>query len=148
MSTRFYPRFVKGNPQLRIFLPDWPLVMVKPKNRDKAPDNVVVFKTDPRMTDWDIKNYLEKIYKVPVASIRSSICSGRITLTPSRRRTIDQNIVKDNDYRIAHVTLPIGQTFSWPNLFPGEQIQKELSDYQKLVEEANKNRKQWFQGID
>lgn len=148
MSTRFYPRFVKGNPQLRIFLPDWPLIMVKPKDRYKVPENMVVFKTDPRMTDWDIKNYLEKIYKVPVAAIRSTIYPGKMGLVPKQGKTIDQNVVKDNDYRISHVTLAIGHKFQWPELFPEELIKKEMSEYEKLVEDANKNRTKWWQGID
>lgn len=146
MSTRFYPRFVRGNPQLRIFLPDWPLIMIKPNGLDKIPDNVVTFKTDPRMTDWDIKNYLEKIYKIPVAAIKSRIICGPIRASRDRKRPFD--ICKEEDYRIAQVTLPIGQTFKWPDLYPEQVHKEELTEYDRLVKEMSKDRKEWFQSID
>lgn len=123
MSTRFYPRFVKGNPQLRIFLPDWKMIMIKTKY--KLPENVVTFKVSPRMTDWDVKNYLEKIYKIQVASVKSMIRAGDIYPTPT-------GIAKKDDYKICHVSLPIGQKFSWPNLFPGDQ-EKEDEKNRELV---------------
>lgn len=133
MSTRFYPRFVKGNPQLRIFLPDWKLVMIKPK--DKLPENIVSFRTDPRMTDWDIKNYLEKIYKVPVAYINSKIHAGDL------KRKIG-TLTKDEDYKIVNVTLPLGTTFKWPDLYPDKKIQKEKEDLAAMKEELDKVKKQ------
>lgn len=133
MSTRFYPRFVKGNPQLRIFLPDWTLIPIKPKERQ--PKNVVLFKTDVRMTDWDIKSYLEKIYKVPVAGIRSDIRHGDL-------RASSKGITKTNDYRLAHVTLTADQTFEWPDLFPREKAKEQTEDYEKTLKELTKERKQ------
>lgn len=131
MSTRFYPRFVKGNPQLRIFLPDWKLIMVKPSERQ--PKNIVTFKTDCRMTDWDIKNYLEKIYKVQVAAIRSRIMSGNL-------HTSAAGLGKKEDYRLANVTLPTGHTFEWPDLFPKEKAEEESEDYEKTLKELTKSR--------
>lgn len=131
MSTRFYPRFVKGNPQLRIFLPDWKMVMIKPKHT--MPQGVVSFKVDPRMTDWDIKNYLEKIYKVPVASIQSNIFPGTLKRTKT-------GLAKDADYKIAHVNLPLGQKFTWPDLFPKEKLDENLEDYNRTMKELNKGR--------
>lgn len=131
MSTRFYPRFVKGNPQLRVFLPDYKLVMVKTK--ESTADNVVTFKTDPRMTNWDIKNYLEKIYKVQVGSVKSTIKAGAL-------KTTKEGLAKWEDYRIAHVTLPIGETFKWPDLYPPEKFKEITSEYERTMKELNKNR--------
>ncbi|KAG9510454.1 PRKCA-binding protein, partial [Fragariocoptes setiger] len=121
MSTRFYPRFVKGNPQLRIFLPDWTMTLIKQPN---LPDNVVAFRTDPRMTDWDVKNYLTKIYKINVADIKSKIYAGDISRAPDK-----QYIIKADDYKIVQVTLPEGKSFKWPDLFPTERFKEELEDY-------------------
>lgn len=42
MSTRWYPRYVRGNPQLRVFLPDFWMVLKKP--RVPLPPNKVLFK--------------------------------------------------------------------------------------------------------
>lgn len=69
-----YPIYKKGNPQRRIFLPNFWMKLVRPLY--KQPTNIVQFITPTEMTDYDIKNYLEKIYKVPVAEIRSEIVEG------------------------------------------------------------------------
>lgn len=131
MSTRFYPRFVKGNPQLRIFLPDWKMVMLKPKKN--MPENIVTFKTDPRMTDWDIKNYLEKIYKVQVAAVKSKIVSGDLV-------RIKEGLAKKEDYKISFVSLTLGQTFKWPDLFPEQKFKENMTDYEKTLKEISKDR--------
>lgn len=129
MSTRFYPRFVKGNPQLRIFLPDWKMILIKPKY--KLPDNVVSFKVDPRMTDWDVKNYLEKIYKVEVAAVKSKILSGDLYATKS-------GLAKKDDYKICHVSMPVGQKFTWPNLFPNDQDKEDEKNRELVKKEITK----------
>jgi large subunit ribosomal protein L23 len=131
MSTRFYPRYVKGNPQLRIFLPDWIMTMLKPAERQ--PKNVVKFRTDPRMTDWDIKNYLEKIYKVRIIGVRSEIRSGDLHQS-------SKGLGKKEDYKIAQVTLPPNQVFEWPDLFPEAKAKEEISDYEKTLDELKKSR--------
>ncbi|KAH9519429.1 54S ribosomal protein L23, mitochondrial [Bulinus truncatus] len=38
-----------------------------------VPTNQVHFEVHPQMSDFDIKNYLEKIYKVPVLSVQTKI---------------------------------------------------------------------------
>lgn len=43
----------------------------------KQPPNIVKFVVSNEMTNHDIKNYLEKIYNVSMADIRSSIVTGR-----------------------------------------------------------------------
>lgn len=42
------------------------------------PKNVVQFITSPQMTSYDVKNYLEKIYSVPVIEVKDSIATGKI----------------------------------------------------------------------
>lgn len=132
MSTRFYPRFVKGNPQLRIFLPDWKMIMIKPAKN--MPDNIVSFKVDPRMTDWDVRNYLEKIYKVQVGAVKSRIFAGKL-------KRVATGLAKGDDYKIANVTLALGQSFNWPDLFPEEKLEDTKKDYEFTLKELEKNRK-------
>lgn len=112
-------------------MPDWKMVMVKPKQ--ELPNNVVSFKVDPRMTDWDVRNYLEKIYKVQVGSVVSRIHPGKL-------KTIKEGLAKGEDYRIAHVTLPLGQTFTWPDLFPEEKNKEMMDDYETTKKELMKGR--------
>lgn len=71
-----YPIYQKGNPQLRVFLPNFWMKIVKPTFQQ--PPNIVQFVTSIEMTDYDIKNYLEKIYKLPVAQVRSEIVEGML----------------------------------------------------------------------
>lgn len=105
--------------------------MIKPPER--LPANIVLFKTDVRMTDWDIKNYLEKIYKVPVAAIKSRILMGDLKSSQS-------GLTKKDDYKVAHVTLPAGQKFTWPDLFPQAKAKEESDQYTKTLEELSKER--------
>ena len=82
MSSRWYPIYQKGNPQLRVFLPNFWMKMVKPDYNQygaSTPSNkvTVIFKctklslklqaqfiVSSQMTKHDVKNYLEKIYQV------------------------------------------------------------------------------------
>lgn len=105
--------------------------MVKPPER--MPENVVLFKTDPRMTDWDIKNYLEKIYKVSVAGINSRIFMGDL-------KASTKGLTKKDDYKLAHITLTSGQTFKWPELFPEQKAREQKEDFDRTVDEINKGR--------
>lgn len=41
MSTRWYPLYRRGNPQLRVFLPNFWMKIVKPEH--KQPENIVTF---------------------------------------------------------------------------------------------------------
>lgn len=129
MSNRFYPRWVKGNPQLRIFLPDFKMILIKPQ--EALPENVVTFKTDTRMTDWDIKNYLEKIYKIPVQGIRSRIKAGDL------RNTI-HGVSKHDDYKIAHVSIDPETGFKWPDLFPKEKVEEKDEEIRSTMEDMKK----------
>ena len=56
MSSRWYPIYSRGNPQLRIFLPNFWMKIVKNKNA-KVPPNIVSFEVSPEMTRIDVKNY-------------------------------------------------------------------------------------------
>ena len=60
-----YPLYRRGNPQLRIYLPNFWMKLLNPEKQFvRAPPNRVTFEVSPEMTKLDVKNYLEKIYKV------------------------------------------------------------------------------------
>lgn len=44
---------------------------------EKQPKNVVQFKVPTGMTNYDIKNYLEKIYKLKIIKVESDIENGK-----------------------------------------------------------------------
>jgi large subunit ribosomal protein L23 len=71
-----YPLYQKGNPQLRVFLPNFFMKLVKDKHNVNRPLNMVTFHVSMEMSEYDVKNYLEKIYKVPVVDVRTEVCLG------------------------------------------------------------------------
>lgn len=98
MSTRWYPIYQRGNPQLRVFLPNFWMKLVRPEY--EQPKNVVRFICSMRMTKYDAANYLKSIYNVPVVSVRMRIALGETYTDPFKNY-----VKKKDDYRIAYVVL-------------------------------------------
>ena len=48
--------------------------LVKPE--EPVPPNIVKFITSIEMTHHDVKNYLEKIYKIPVVDVKVEVKTG------------------------------------------------------------------------
>ncbi|CAF1312057.1 unnamed protein product, partial [Didymodactylos carnosus] len=71
--TPRYPKWQPGNPRHRLFFPQfWMRVMRPLENRPIRP-NCVRFECHIEMTKDDIRNYLEKIYKIPVLDVTTYI---------------------------------------------------------------------------
>lgn len=51
------------------------------------------------MTHYDVKNYLEKIYKVPVTQIITKNITGDI------KKSTKGYLIKEPDYKMAYVSL-------------------------------------------
>lgn len=132
MSTRWYPLYQKGNPQLRVFLPNFWLKLVEPKH--KQPKNVVQFHCSMEMTCHDIKNYLEKIYNVKPVHVSTRIALGDI------KRNQQKYVIKEDDIKVAYVVLDKNEKFEFPDLFPKEETKKETTfdetkeEYKKFLE--------------
>ncbi|XP_008261283.2 large ribosomal subunit protein uL23m [Oryctolagus cuniculus] len=68
------------------------------------------------MTRVDLRNYLQSIYKVPVAAVRTRVQHG------SNRKRDHRNVrLKKPDYKVAYVQLAHGQHFTFPDLFPAKE---------------------------
>ncbi|CAN7938538.1 unnamed protein product, partial [Ixodes hexagonus] len=130
-----YPQYVKGNPQLRIFLPNFWMKLVK--HEKPLPSNTVKFIIPLQMTKYDVKNYLEKIYKVPVAQVKTAVMLGNI-----KRAEGKQYLIKEDDYRVAFVTLPKGEKFEFPDVYPEEKIREKEVSYMKQAEELKEVKQQ------
>uniref|UniRef100_A0A8C6UKD3 Large ribosomal subunit protein uL23m n=1 Tax=Neogobius melanostomus TaxID=47308 RepID=A0A8C6UKD3_9GOBI len=94
VNRLLYPLFQLGNPQLRIFRPNWFVKLVRPGK--VQPPDTVQFRIPMEMTKYDIKNYLEKIYNVPVGAVRTRIQFG----SNKKRNHLNQR-VKQPDYKVA-----------------------------------------------
>lgn len=75
MSSRWYPLYKQGNPQLRVFLPNFWLKLINPGGH-KQPAHIVQFACSMGMTKYDVKNYLQKIYGIDVIEVRTRIGLG------------------------------------------------------------------------
>ncbi|XP_055365687.1 39S ribosomal protein L23, mitochondrial isoform X2 [Betta splendens] len=98
VTRLLYPLYQLGNPQLRMFRPNWFLTLVRP-GKEQPPDTVQ-FRIPMEMTKFDVKNYLEKIYDVPVGAVRTRIQFG----SNKKRNHLNQK-VKQPDYKVAYVQL-------------------------------------------
>ncbi|XP_025071309.1 39S ribosomal protein L23, mitochondrial isoform X2 [Alligator sinensis] len=96
-------------------------------------EDVVQFRVSMEMTRVDVKNYLEKIYNVPVATVRTRIQYGS-----NKKRNHKNQKVKSPDYKVAYVQLDQGQTFQFPNLFPEREQTTEHIQNKYLEEERQK----------
>ncbi|XP_016072009.1 PREDICTED: 39S ribosomal protein L23, mitochondrial isoform X2 [Miniopterus natalensis] len=143
-----YPLYQLGNPQLRVFRTNFFIQMVRPGT--VQPEDTVQFRIPMEMTRVDLRNYLERIYSVPVAAVRTRVQHG------SNRKRDHRNVrVKKPDYKVAYVQLAHGQTFTFPDLFPekkrspsGEDsVQEELLEEQRKRQSRDPRRggvPEWF----
>ncbi|XP_049872182.1 probable 39S ribosomal protein L23, mitochondrial [Pectinophora gossypiella] len=135
MSTRWYPIYQKGNPQLRVFLPNFWMKLVRPL--PKQLPNIVNFQCSMEMTKYDVKNYLQKIYNVPVVEVRT-----RITMGKFRKDVGKGYVVKDDDIKYAFVTLPKDMKFEFPDIVDKAKENKEENE--KSLEDAKKTFKAYI----
>ncbi|XP_002733674.1 large ribosomal subunit protein uL23m-like [Saccoglossus kowalevskii] len=106
-----YPFWKPGNPQNRVFFTDFYMALMRPTK--PMPENVVQFKCPAEMSKFDIKNYLQNIYKVPVIKVSTHIRFAKVW-----RDHLNRRIKPEPDYKVAYVTLGQGMTFKFPELYP------------------------------
>ena len=99
--------------------------IVRNKNA-KVPPNIVSFQVSPEMTRIDVKNYLEKIYNVPVMNVKTKIVTGRTYRSPHIQT---QELFKDDDIKYAYVTVV---NINPSNLSSRSQGSKIILIYNKL----------------
>lgn len=81
-----------------MFLPNFWMKLVRPRGTQLP--NIVHFECSMEMTKHDIKNYLNKIYNIPVVEVRTKIFLGKF------RRDLGKGyIVKEDDVKNAIITL-------------------------------------------
>nr|XP_012311619.1 39S ribosomal protein L23, mitochondrial isoform X2 [Aotus nancymaae] len=125
MDPTGYPLYQLGGPQLRVFRTNFFIQLVRPGTAQ--PEDTVQFRIPMEMTRVDLRNYLERIYNVPVAAVRTRVQHG------SNKKRDHRNVrVKKPDYKVAYVQLAHGQTFTFPDLFPEKEQSPEGSAADEL----------------
>ncbi|XP_044737339.1 probable 39S ribosomal protein L23, mitochondrial [Chrysoperla carnea] len=140
MSTRWYPLYQRGNPQLRVFLPNFWMKLIRPTH--EQPPNVVQFACSMEMTKFDVKNYLEKIYNIEnIVDVRTRIALGKTKRDPRAGY-----VTKDEDTKIAYVVLPKTEIFKFPDLFPNESEDEERrKEEMKSLEVTKENHRKFLE---
>eukprot|EP00055_Hartaetosiga_balthica_P015865 m.97007 g.97007 ORF g.97007 m.97007 type:complete len:114 (-) comp8979_c2_seq1:353-694(-) len=104
---------------VRMFLPEYNMALVRPS---KPMEKTALFRVNLKMNKFEIKDYLQSIYGVPVESVNTKIVLGK---TKVDRRSAKKK--KRPDYKLAYVTL--FEDFEFPDsMFPvtedGQQQQQ------------------------
>lgn len=87
--------------QFRMWMPTMPLTLVSARPATKSQPAYAIFRTLPRMTKHEIKEYLTKIYNLPVKNVNTMNYQGK------RKRVISRAGVayfKYKDFKKAVVT--------------------------------------------
>ena len=149
MSTRWYPIYQRGNPQLRVFLPNFWMKLVKERKDVVTPPNHLKFIVSSEMTKFDVKQYLEKIYKVPVMDVKTKNISGP-TWQNVLKRAIDRKheLYKEDDFKVAYVIMPKDYKFEFPDVTTKpESEQKQEKEAEGEVELAKKQYIKYAKGV-
>merc|ERR1712018_220379 len=106
--------------------------LIKPE-RD-VPKTEVHFETHPQMSQFDIKNYLEKIYKVPVLHLSTEVIPGEGVKSLYNKNNV---AYREPDKQMAYVTLAQGHEFQFPDIFgeKGLSTEKDLKDLKQSKQE-------------
>jgi large subunit ribosomal protein L23 len=91
----------RATDQFRMWMPTMPLTMVSARNATARHPAFAIFRTVPRMTKHEIKEYLTKIYNLPVKSVNTMNYEGK------RKRIMTSHKIhyfKYKDFKKAVVT--------------------------------------------
>lgn len=121
--------------QARIFLPKWFVKVVRPGR--ELPEDTVQLHVPIDMSKIDIKNYMEKIYNIPVAKVNTRIQAGKVKSKIYRNDAIQY---RTPDIKVAYVILK-ESTFKFPDVFPPDDEVKIEDNESQLddIDEENKN---------
>jgi large subunit ribosomal protein L23 len=143
------PLWQPGNPRHRLFLPLYWLRLVK--HEKLLPKDTVKFECHWQMSVNDVKEYLEKLYEVPVLDVRVEIKKGEIMKNPRGRASLVPPL---DDRKFVFVQLKEGE-FEYPDIFGGKDLIEEQKTQAKAMgslrnKEKNKNIQRleiggWFQ---
>uniref|UniRef100_A0A1I7XZD8 Large ribosomal subunit protein uL23m n=1 Tax=Steinernema glaseri TaxID=37863 RepID=A0A1I7XZD8_9BILA len=103
--------------------------------RRRLPKNALKFEVDPRMSRDDVRQYLEKIYDLPVRDVRIENVMGEITWSMPLDYRYRKAMWKDEDKKMAYVFLKKDVSFTYPDIWKtdkeAEEIEKVRAEHKK-----------------
>lgn len=103
-----FPLHYKGAPQRRLFFPDW-YVKILPHEED-VPKNYVRLAVPADMTKYDVKEYMKKIYNVPIAKVDLKLNEYKHYREPSGKHGFEE------PWKEAMIRLGNGEKFEYPDI--------------------------------
>ena len=85
----------------RMWMPNMPMLMTSARNATARHPARATFRVLPKMTKWEIKEYLTKIYGLPVAKVNTMNYVGKRKMVRGSRKLI---YYKYKDFKKAVVT--------------------------------------------
>ena len=130
------PLWSPGDSRHKIFMPLYWLKMVEPKR--EIPKDFVKFECHWQMTKNDVKEYLEKLYKVKVLDVRINITRGEYIKHPAKPNSLSPPM---EDRKYAFVQLRDVE-FSFPKIFDSDYVDKDEQEKKKFqnIQNAEKNK--------
>jgi large subunit ribosomal protein L23 len=120
--------FSRINRGFRMFMPTMPMTLVNATNATETRAATAMFRVLPRMTKHEIKEYLTKLYDLPVSKVRTMNYMGKRKRATGKRKVI---YYKYRDFKKAVVTFDD----SIQDLGLGARI-PELEELERQQEEA------------
>jgi len=139
MTSRIARLWQPGNPQIRVFLPDFWMRLVETPSTGprRLMKNCACFEVDPRMNEHDIRQYLEKIYQLPVRDVRTQMIDGEIQWDLPLDRRNRRALWKKSNKKKALVFFRRDVQWTFPDLFTTDQEQVELERAKANQERTN-----------
>jgi len=105
MTSRVSRLFQPGQQRPRVFLPDfWMKLLETPTvGLERLPAYAALFEVDPRMSRLDVREYLTKIYKLPVRDVRIRMVLGEIEWSHPKDLVFRKALWKEEDRKHAYV---------------------------------------------
>ncbi|MEN2500299.1 MAG: 54S ribosomal protein L23, mitochondrial [Marteilia pararefringens] len=99
-----------SNGKINLLFPHYWIRILNDKN---IPPSILKIEAHIQMTKYDIKEYLEKLYRIPVMGMRTQIFQGKLRKNYVDSQKPDQ---EEPDYKYAWVELPHGYEFRFPEI--------------------------------
>mmetsp|Transcript_9391 Transcript_9391/g.11787 ORF Transcript_9391/g.11787 Transcript_9391/m.11787 type:complete len:123 (-) Transcript_9391:139-507(-) len=87
--------------QYKIFLPDMPITLIGAQSATEVSPARATFRVLPKMTKHEVKEYLTKIYDLPVKKVNTANYMGKYKRALGKRKII---YYKYRDFKKAFVT--------------------------------------------
>lgn len=87
--------------QFRMWMPNMPMMLVSAKSATPTQPARAIFRVLPRMTKWEIREYLVKIYDLPVRKVNTMNYLGKRKTVRGSKKMIHY---KYHDFKKAVVT--------------------------------------------